>query len=360
MGDFVMRELDFFHKATSYLHSSLVSAQDVNKVISFINLLPSKPFARRFYLECSLLGNPKCLDLTFDIPPASALLEKNGMTFTDFFSQMHGGAHQIWKRFAHFLDVWKGDLPVHCVELDIGSSSEWPPLPNLFFYRVQPQGNLLSSLIGEALVLLTDYPFPFRIKDRLQEYLDLCCVSTHKVTCGLMMARVLEGVRVGHKVSDLDVCKVLMKAGYASDLQPLQLLLKKITPHITDIVLAVDIGETIGQRIGIECYAKDEQWAPFLSCLFAESLTTLEIKEACVNWMGYEVEAENTDDISFFIRKINHVKIVYVPGQPLSAKVYLRLDHKEMYHSKFLEWLQKGSAEFLLGSCMQGCHTTRG
>jgi hypothetical protein len=116
------------------------------------------------------------------------------------------------------------------------------------------------------------------------------------------------------------------------------------------VSLNIDVGETIGPKIGLECFfdgnrqpKREPRWGTFLDSLVRSGLCRAGKREALLKYPGY-VDEKATDvtwpaalrrasrllggrSLSTFVRSLHHVKIVYRLGEPLEAKAYLSGNH---------------------------------
>ena len=335
----------FFQEALEHLHPSLASKKHIDKALSLIRLFPNHLFSNpcNLWLEMPLNEENNWADVSFIIYSLRSILKENSMAFADFFAKIHGYEREEWKRLIHFLDGWSETDPGICFEFDVGSSPEWPPSPNVFIVS-HKSGDDLVSFASQIAHRLNHAHLSPKVIDQMQIYFEFCAISKIRLLCGFMMARNLGKLRVvcyrSKKFFDLIFFeKLLMKARYSFDLQPLFSFLKKAFPFVDTIAPSLDIGETPENRLGIEFFVKNNEWEPFLSFLLKESFITLEKKQACLSWIGYDVK--KTDDPEhnhLIVRDVSHIKMIYIPGEPLFAKVYLRLHSTKKSHPHFWHW----------------------
>jgi hypothetical protein len=100
--------------------------------------------------------------------------------------------------------------------------------------------------------------------------------------------------------------------------------------------LSFDVGEEVGERIGIECSfprlpAREPGWAGLLARWTAAGLATAEERDALLAWTGYDSHwtacarwpAGMETSGAFCIRCLSHLKLVCIPERPPAAKAYL-------------------------------------
>jgi hypothetical protein len=116
------------------------------------------------------------------------------------------------------------------------------------------------------------------------------------------------------------------------------------------VSLNIDVGETVGRKIGFECYfdgnrqpRREPRWNTFLDSLVRSGLCTADKREALLAYPGYaDEDADGVPwptalrrasqllgrrSLSTLVRSPHHIKIVYRPGEPLEAKAYLAGNH---------------------------------
>jgi hypothetical protein len=100
--------------------------------------------------------------------------------------------------------------------------------------------------------------------------------------------------------------------------------------------LSFDVGEEVGERIGIECSfprlpSREPGWGALLARWAAAGLAAAEEREALLAWTGYDSAwtaaprwpAGAATAGLFCVRCLSHLKLVVAPERPLAAKAYL-------------------------------------
>jgi hypothetical protein len=118
-------------------------------------------------------------------------------------------------------------------------------------------------------------------------------------------------------------------------------------PLAHHLVLAVDVADGLGPAIGLECYMgaaspDGDPWRLFLHELARRDLCEPAEVDALLQWPGrtldpppetvpaarrHIAEFLGRDYTSAVLRRVNHVKLVSVPGAPWHAKAYLLAEH---------------------------------
>ena len=164
---------------------------------------------------------------------------------------------------------------------------------------------------------------------------------------GLMMSRSLEAVRICLTGLNIDETIIFLKnMNWPGSTEKIRKILEKSLPMAHRFDIAIDIGETIYPKVGLEISFKEKyinkgspKWVKFLNYLREEKLCTEKKAEALLKYPAYILDdpyillftdlwPENlrNDPLkrkSIFIKKLNHFKIVYEEKKPLTVKAYL-------------------------------------
>lgn len=98
-------------------------------------------------------------------------------------------------------------------------------------------------------------------------------------------------------------------------------------------VVTVDISKTVGSRVGVECvFSTAKELKSMLDYLVNMGLCDPVKAELALQWSGYDVPeannqlltlgADGNTNESILLRKINHIKVVFIEGRPVQAKIY--------------------------------------
>ncbi len=279
-----------------------------------------------FYFEFPLNGKNKWMDISIQLSMLTASLKTKKMTFFDLFSTLAMTQSQTWKNIAFFLDRYEDQLFKHGVEIDTGSDSKWPPLPNLFISTMHEP----LTLIKNAAQTLQK-PLSKKTIYNLQNFLESS--PSGVFIFGFMLARPCDAVRYifrGHENNFEFIEEHFKNFKHISHLHPLHALFQKLKMHLDKASIALDVGDQIYPHIGIECFGKQEHWPAILSLLRKEKMITHARGKACLNWIGASVEESTSDNFYFLEKNICHIKLMYRPDQPISAKIYLSLGRAQI------------------------------
>jgi hypothetical protein len=168
---------------------------------------------------------------------------------------------------------------------------------------------------------------------------------------GLMLSRGAGAVRLCIRLHSAErIVEYLAGVGWPGDEAGLRDVLEPVARSVDRVLLDIDVGETVGAKIGLECYfdrnsqpGREPRWDAFLNFLVSQGLCTPGKREALLAYPGFvDQNAEGMPwpaalrrasrllggrSLSTFIRSLHHVKIVYRPGAPPEAKAYLAGNH---------------------------------
>jgi hypothetical protein len=166
---------------------------------------------------------------------------------------------------------------------------------------------------------------------------------------GLMLARQYDRARVCiGRLPPAHLRSYLEGIGWPGSLHEVEQLAAVLSPLVDEYGLALDVGERITGKLGIECYLyennpqKEPRWGQLLDYLVEVGQCAPEKKEALLGWPGRQlhgltpVEAAELRSVAHSLpprnqnlltRRISHLKVVLEPGRPMETKGYLELSH---------------------------------
>ncbi len=168
---------------------------------------------------------------------------------------------------------------------------------------------------------------------------------------GLMLSRgPVEAVRLCvWPYAPENLLPLLRDVGWHGDKDTVGSVLKTLTQMVDTVALNVDVGTSVHDKLGFECYfhkkrqpAREPRWSAFLDFLVREGLCTIRKRDALLVYPGHVEEDEveswpgalrrasallGPGHVSAFARTLHHVKIVCDPEKPLEAKAYPAGNH---------------------------------
>jgi hypothetical protein len=276
----------------------------------------------------------------------------------------------IWQRVQEFSANWADpDSPLHGVldnvwlEFDVDGSTEGIPLPGVFFGLPSNGAEGLESKVFEqareenlettakALRLLSGTGLLPRVLDTMTGCFRALSPPEYVFQVGLMLSRGAEAVRLCIVTGTLErAVEYLDLVGWPGSGAALLDVLGPVARMVDRVCLAIDAGETVHPKVGLECYFDGNQqpkteprWLALLDHLVANGLCIPEKRDALLAYPGYADENTSTvswpeaprkasrllggRSLSTLIRTLHHVKISYQPDQPPEAKAYLAANH---------------------------------
>ena len=274
----------------------------------------------------------------------------------------NGSPDDPWSRVRRFAAEWASPgSPLHervwsvWLEFDVAERSAPLPVPNVFVGPARPLAGSTAGDAGHAWVWATALPalrgadLPPAIRRGLADCLAALPVGAGVFHVGLMLARPLDAVRVC--VVGLDPAAMpeyLGRVGWGGPRGELEGVLERFGRLADRIGLDIDVGETVGPRVGLECYligptAPLPRWRPLLDELVRAELCRPEKRAALLRYPGYlddrrsrDVWPEHLLRVASFLesrvqsvvrRSLHHVKLSCEAGRPLEAKAYLAAGH---------------------------------
>ncbi len=329
--------------ARGVLSDSLASPAARQRLDAAISRLPPALSAHQLLLEC----DPARDRLDFAIVPAGEP--------TDWARQFSFGstleriaAHAAWA----LADSTESSLPPHDVwiEYDVAREPTAPAAQPSGFFGL-PRGVAvnraavarLAALLasdGDRVIAATEAASWAEAFDHALAPL-LAAQPVQVVRyLGRMDAR--GGGTIRYHLGPVDPAAVARWRAYPGAIDPALLLADWL-------VLGVDLDRSgAGPRWGIElvCRSKTRvggRYQPMLDALVKSGVLPPEIPDAVARWTGATCDANAADawlprllggaGAFYCVRTLNHIKLVFTPAAPPTAKVYLAIDRR---------WLQRG------------------
>jgi hypothetical protein len=297
------------------------------------SLAAALPASSGFGFELSLSGHAPGIDISVRIEPFDG-------------SDIDLDAPPL---AAAICGLWKDPAAAHAkatdtlwLEYDDAGSGAACGAPSVAFCRLTPQFNALPD--GAALDFLellqdmaeTGLPYPER--RQLARHVFLCLrpvVSLRHI--GFPLGRPTKDLRLCFSVDRGGLGTCLDRLGRPDCKAGLIALLDVLAPEPCEIVLHLDIGQTIGPRVGMELMPVSEAgWDHLLMGLLARRLCDPDDALLIRRWpfspaildapppsLSRKLPHPARWHEATVVRRANHVKLSTVPGQPVTAKVYL-------------------------------------
>lgn len=356
---------EYLQPLVPHLSPQLVSTQAFSDIHSIASLIPGTLAHSQFGFECRL-GE--------DLPKADFLLcataslggrcglAQLGQAFPLLLTQ------PVWRQVHNFATHWadaSSPLYAHVddiwLEFDVDGTSSQNPLPSVFFglqtkhsrdseqFRAMACADDIATT-QIALKLLTGN----EILPATLEKLSSCCQMLPSGAqirfIGAMLARdthmfrcVIQGMSLG------EILDYLRRIEWEGSIGDIKNVFETISSFIDYVWLNIDVGETIGHKIGLECYYNNSPNGEIkqrgsLDYLVQNGLCTNQKRNALLLYSGISYINPNDDlwpeslrlssqlfgSVGFTMlrRGLHHVKIVYHPQKPLEAKAYLVAEYR--------------------------------
>ncbi len=268
--------------------------------------------------------------------------------------------NDVWQQVRSFAQSWTDtESKIHnfvdTIWLEFDSKSvllSTCPIPSFFFATYHVTSSQLketSWVANDALKTIYGRSLTSNIEKQLYKCIGLLPGKTHAKSFGIMLSRGEERVRM--ITSEMPANKVLEYlskikwSGHKQDIQPIIEALGRVAKHIN---VSLDIGSSIGSRLGLELRPDEGlpfetmllQWKQIFGIISEHKLCTTDISQEILSFPGIINEQTLIDKsktwqdatalighttYNITVKDISHLKIVVESGQPLQAKIYLKV-----------------------------------
>ena len=228
-------------------------------------------------------------------------------------------------------------------------------IPSLFLHtlplRIDSNRDISRclSITKNIIPILAGKPVPKKVEECFIKCLKNLPEGASLLDVGIMLSRPEPDMMrlVLNRLQPDQIIPYLKAIGWSDINNELSKLIEELKKYISRIVLQINIGENVDQKIGIECrffpdlYNQETGWIDFLDFLTKKGLCLPEKRSAFLQFSGsiyggtlkefdlesYVPSVKLPDDIrpNALIRYISHIKINYKPNNPLEAKGYLAI-----------------------------------
>jgi hypothetical protein len=263
--------------------------------------------------------------------------------------------HPIWERLRRFGARWTDpssslhDAFEHVFfEFDVDGEPDRIPIPS-FFLAFDAHARLRLDALEEGMTLLLGEPLSPAVRQHVSRCINALPEQARLYSGGAMLSRVFSGVRLYLcGVPRSSVAGYLKAVGWPGEIAEVLALIQWLPPFLETVEIALDVGETMLPRVGLECHVfgvslpeAKAKWTELLDILVAKGLCLPSKRDALLAWMGHsharsiagpwpadihkEPDAAGSDVMRVLTRTINHIKVVHHPGRSLEAKAYFTL-----------------------------------
>ncbi|MFN6535642.1 MAG: prenyltransferase/squalene oxidase repeat-containing protein [Nostoc sp. EkiNYC01] len=326
----------------------LVCPEAIEQLDSVSSYFPDA-IASTYGFEYRLQPSAPVVDFAFQVTETGreilAGLNPNTRLSEDF------NKHPIWQQIQKFCGEWAdpssllhyfiGDLWLEFdSKLDGDTSTNNIPIPGLFFGVTSPPDNSgisfnYSWIWEQAMPLLLGTPLPPALEKKFIDCIKRLPPQTSIFQVGMMFSRTVEAIRLCLVGSPSELLPYLKEIGWTGQLAEVENLVNSLSGCVDGIILDLDIGEQIYPRIGIEGIfltryqaCVNGQWESLLDYLTSQGLCAKETRDALLKYSGYSLVKRLGDRI--YVRGLNHIKLIYQSGQPLTSKIYFGAMHQPL------------------------------
>jgi len=357
--------LPYMGIAAPHLHPCLVSSEALSHMCGISQLLPPVPASG---FECRLAEEEPRADLGARLSRSTGgpelLAGHVGVPFA-FADALF--IDPIWQRLREFGAQWAEPRSVlheafeHVfLEFDLIDIKGPPPeipIPSFFLTFARQASDRLAAL-DKAIDILWGEPLSVAVRRGLVRCIKELPVQAAFSSAGVMFSRRWRGIRLD--LVDLpreSLPEYLEAAGWPGELGAIREILQWLPSFIHEVHLAIDVGETVLPKLGIECHlyggsaqTDTQSWGEIIRLLVERGLCLPSKGDALLGWIGHSRERSSTtawpedlrrmsqalgpNVLSVLTRTINHMKLVYQPAQPLEAKAYIALQQTWLHYDK--------------------------
>jgi hypothetical protein len=297
-------------------------------------------------LECRLAEGDGDADLSLRLLAADGGRERFGRTADDPPVPAAWLRATEWRRVDALCRAWAdARSPLHehvetlWLEFDGPTLARAVPRPCVFFSTPALDAGPLHALIGDALEVLLGAPPSSATRASLRRCLDALPDGAGLAFVGVMLARATGSVRVCLRMRAGEVMQYLVAVGWNHPTAQVAWVLEQAAPlPAAEVVLTLDVGETILPTVGIEVRADPSgEWGPILGRLVTLGLCAPHKARAALRWPGCDAVLRGLTPADITLRPpstaraaagalqartLNHLKLVTHPGRPPVAKAY--------------------------------------
>ncbi|MCP3100114.1 hypothetical protein LZ198_14655 [Myxococcus sp. K15C18031901] len=345
---------DYLRLAVPSVPSALISAESLAPILALARRLP--PCSSSGF-ECRLGDDAPVADFLVNLLPADGSRAAFAGHHPDHQPPDAFLHSPVWQRVRDYCRAWaQPDSPLHqrirdmWLEFDQEQFHSPVPIPGVFFGPEQPVADIAAT-VCDSLALLRG-PDRAALPPALQRCLERLPGAPRVEQVGMMFSRQTDALRLCIRGVPLrGLGEALRHVGWEGQAGPLDAVLERTLPFVDDVTLDIDVGDGLHPKLGLECILDKDpspaRWKRWLDQLVEDGLCTPAKRDALLTWPGM-LTALNTrgwpENLlraseqlpgvhSGFARRINHLKLIHQPGQPLQVKAYLAFRHFWFRHA---------------------------
>ena len=352
----------YFPTFNQLISQTLISPESILKIQNYAECLPGD-ISTFFGFECPLDTNNVSADFLFCSTKNTgknsilAGLHPSIQMSEELFED------SAWNKVRQFCQEWENresilysNLSNIWLEFDIGQQLA-PYSPCMFFGTATADNCTVSHsiLIQEGLKLLVPEAIEGKRHQTLLKVFDRLPSSVHIFQIGAMLSRKSPAIRLClRNIEPDEIVATLVDIGWNGDNGNLSNLIKTLMTISKRIDVDIDVGETIGNKIGLECYFGEDQktlslLTNFTDWLVEKQLTSQEKAQGLLSfhclvhqdsapqkWPAHLLHQAASSKTANYLRYwVHHIKVVHQKEAPLSAKAYLAIMPDQMDRAMF-------------------------
>ena len=367
--------LDVLDVVLADTSATLVPPERISPLRLVASLLPPVPSAG---LELRLAsGGP--VDLQQNIVARDGLPGIAARHITHLLADARLETAPGWDRVEHFLCAWTDSATswqgmVHdlWLEFDLPTSpAQALPLPAVFIGLASGglAGGESAAALEPILAAILGAPIPPTVLETLSRCVARCSDRGRITHVGLMLSRPNAAIRLNvARVPAERIVPYLEAIGWPGSAARVESLLDRLFPLVDGITLALDVGASVGSRLGLECVVRERsvpgpRQTALLNLLVELDCCTAAERDALVAWprvIGPPQSrapwpaalivtdiARPANGLCGISSALNHVKLEVVDEEPLRAKAYL------YFHTRWLGAPEEDSAAQTIAGALE-------
>lgn len=345
----VARHMDaFLEVARRHLPAPLVSAEDFNAIKKVASQLPLAPLT---IFESHLSQDKPGLDFLICTPPSWAQQPE---------VRTLAATSSAWQSITALCGQWLGEpasapfrqaMDSIWLEFDTSQQTKNLIVPGILFASMELAANEVQDHAQAQPIWATLAALcPAKVHEpefvyHIEKILESLPRNGRIYAIGDMAGRVSEYTRIAiARIPIPAVIPFLQNIHWPGNTRQVAAILEQIKPFNDTVSLDLDVGHAIGGTLGLELVNRHRfdrlWWQQLFEFLVQNALCTPEKRAALLQWPGNSNETHNraiwpnqllptahlAEPVNcFLVRFINHVKLVYKPDLPLTAKAYIAL-----------------------------------
>lgn len=357
---------DYLKIVAPHISHQLISPESLGHISSIARMLPAS-LSSYFIFECRLGEVQPAADFSLYLPASEGgrQILAGHHSAIDLPSNLL--TNSVWSNLRQFCSHWANPASLLYekiqrlwLEFDVVDEPLQVPVPSIFFGAQGIESNNPKSTKSEitanhhqwvtetALRLLCGTPIPARVEQKIFDCFNLLPKDACVFHIGVMLARQVDSVRLCIKIPLDKISDYLTKISWSGEITKIEAIVSKLSGLFDRIVLALDVGDSIFPNLGLECFLSrqsqpDPRWQLPLDYFVETGICLPTKRDAILAYPGYSHERSNRElwpgellrmshlfgprVRSVLVRAINHIKLVYKPNSPLTAKAYLVASH---------------------------------